>query len=66
MITAEDIKLLASSGEGYNVEFKITVPSKVRELTEEICAFANAAALFFSFLLIFGLRTGMASVSTEY
>ena len=43
MITAADIKLLVASGEGYNTEFKISVPSKVKELTEEICAFANAA-----------------------
>lgn len=43
MITADDIKLLVASGEGYNAEFKISVPSKVKELTEEICAFANAA-----------------------
>ena len=43
MITADDIKLLVASGEGYNAEFKITVPSKVKELTEEVCAFANAA-----------------------
>jgi len=43
MITANDIKLLVSSGEGYNVEFKVSVPSKVRALTGEVCAFANAA-----------------------
>lgn len=43
MITVDDIKLLVASGEGYNAEFKISVPSKVKELTEEICAFANAA-----------------------
>lgn len=43
MITAEDIKLLIGSGEGYNAEFKVSVPSKVKELTEEVCAFANAA-----------------------
>ena len=43
MITAEDIKLLVTSGEGYNAEFKVSVPSKVKELTEEVCAFANAA-----------------------
>lgn len=43
MLTAEDIKLLAASGEGYNAEFKFSVPSKVKELTEEVCAFANAA-----------------------
>jgi ATP-dependent DNA helicase RecG len=43
MLTADDIKLLVASGEGYNVEFKISVPSKVKELSEEVCAFANAA-----------------------
>ncbi|MBN8706504.1 MAG: putative DNA binding domain-containing protein [Bacteroidetes bacterium] len=43
MITSDDIKLLIASGEGYNAEFKVSVPAKVRELSEEICAFANAA-----------------------
>lgn len=43
MVTANDIKLLVASGEGYNAEFKISVPSKIKELTEEVCAFANAA-----------------------
>lgn len=43
MITADDIKVLIASGEGYNVEFKVSVPAKVKELTGEICAFANAA-----------------------
>lgn len=43
MITAADIKLLVATGEGYNAEFKVSVPSKVKELTEEVCAFANAA-----------------------
>jgi ATP-dependent DNA helicase RecG len=43
MITADDIKLFIASGEGYNTEFKLSVPSKVKELSEEICAFANAA-----------------------
>ena len=42
MLNTENIQLLIDSGEGYNVEFKVRVPSKVRELTEEICAFANA------------------------
>jgi Predicted transcriptional regulator containing an HTH domain and an uncharacterized domain shared with the mammalian protein Schlafen len=37
----ETIQLLIDSGEGYNVEFKVRIPSKVRELTEEIRAFAN-------------------------
>ena len=43
MISADDIKIIASSGEGYNAEFKVSVPSKVKEITEEVCAFANAA-----------------------
>ena len=43
MITPDDIKILVASGEGYNAEFKVSVPSKVREITEEVCAFANAA-----------------------
>ena len=43
MITAEDIQLIVASGEGYNAEFKVSIPSKVKELSEEVCAFANAA-----------------------
>ena len=42
MLNTENIQSLIDSGEGYNVEFKVRVPSKVRELTEEVCAFANA------------------------
>ncbi|HEV7347399.1 ATP-binding protein [Telluribacter sp.] len=43
MLTENDIKALALSGEGYNVEFKVRIPSKPRELAEEVCAFAKAA-----------------------
>ena len=43
MLSANNIKELVSSGEGYNVDFKRNVPSKVRELTEEVCSFLNAA-----------------------
>jgi ATP-dependent DNA helicase RecG len=43
MLNAEDIKSIVQSGEGYNAEFKIRVPAKVKELTEEVCAFSNAA-----------------------
>jgi ATP-dependent DNA helicase RecG len=43
MLTAEDIKSIIASGEGYNAEFKVRLPSKVKELASEICAFANAA-----------------------
>lgn len=42
MLSAEDIKALARSGEGYNVDFKLRVPAKVRELSVEVCAFANS------------------------
>lgn len=42
MVTPADIQSIVASGEGYNAEFKVSVPSKVRELTEEVCAFANA------------------------
>jgi ATP-dependent DNA helicase RecG len=43
VLTSNDIKYIANSGEGYNAEFKERVPQKVRELAEEICAFANSA-----------------------
>ena len=43
MISAADIQMIIAGGEGYNTEFKVAVPSKVRELTQEVCAFANAA-----------------------
>lgn len=42
MLTEEQIKLLAAGGEGYNVEFKVSLPSKMREITQEVCAFANS------------------------
>lgn len=43
MLNKENIKSLIASGEGYNLEFKKSIPSKVKEVTEEICAFANAS-----------------------
>lgn len=43
MLAAEELKSIIESGEGYNAEFKVRVPNKVKELTEEVCAFANAA-----------------------
>ena len=42
-LTSKEIESLLYSGEGYNVEFKISIPKKVRELTEEVCAFANSS-----------------------
>lgn len=43
MLNRDDIESIVQSGEGYNVEFKVRVPNKVKELIEEVCAFANAA-----------------------
>jgi len=42
-MTAEGIKELVLSGEGFHAEFKISVPSKLKELSSEVCAFANSA-----------------------
>jgi ATP-dependent DNA helicase RecG len=42
-MTPEQLNIILQEGEGYNVEFKQAIPSKLRELAEEICAFANAA-----------------------
>ena len=41
MIDAKKVLELIARGEGQNAEFKESVPSKVRELSEEACAFAN-------------------------
>jgi ATP-dependent DNA helicase RecG len=43
MISQEKLSEIIKLGEGYQAEFKSAVPSKVKELAEEICAFANAA-----------------------
>ncbi|MCD4734437.1 MAG: putative DNA binding domain-containing protein [Bacteroidales bacterium] len=42
-LTSSEILSIVQAGEGYNAEFKISVPKKVKDLTEEICAFANSA-----------------------
>ena len=46
MITADRIQYLIRQGEGYKVDFKSAVPAKVRELSEEVCSFANAGGGF--------------------
>lgn len=45
MLKTTEIKSLIGSGEGYNVEFKISFPSKIKDVTGEICAFANASGV---------------------
>lgn len=42
-MSEEEIKNIIALGEGYQAEFKSRLPSKIREITDEICAFANAA-----------------------
>jgi len=46
-LTEQDIQSIVQSGEGYNAEFKISIPSKVKELAGEVCAFANAAGAIY-------------------
>jgi ATP-dependent DNA helicase RecG len=43
MLNPTYIKSIIAAGEGYNAEFKVSVPSKIKEISEEICAFANAS-----------------------
>lgn len=43
MLNAAQIEQLVAAGEGYDLEFKQSLPSKVRDVAEEVCAFANAA-----------------------
>ena len=53
-LTPEQIKSIAGAGEGYNVEFKVRPPSKVKELSQEVCAFANSEGGY----LIIGIGDG--------
>jgi ATP-dependent DNA helicase RecG len=43
MLNPTEIKSIIADGEGYNAEFKVSIPSKIKEITEEVCAFANAS-----------------------
>ncbi|BDB57134.1 ATP-binding protein [Flavobacterium ammonificans] len=43
MLNPTEIKSIIAAGEGYNAEFKVSIPSKIKEITEEVCAFANAS-----------------------
>lgn len=43
MLNPTEIKSIVASGEGYNAEFKVSIPSNVKGITEEVCAFANAS-----------------------
>lgn len=61
MLTANDIKELAHSGEGFNVDFKRSVPSKVRDIAEEVCSFANSAGGY----VLIGVDNGNQIVGVE-
>lgn len=43
MLTVSQIQDMVKGGEGYNVDFKRSVPSKVKEISDEVAGFANAA-----------------------
>ena len=60
-LTPQDIVSIAESGEGYNAEFKVSVPSKVAEVAGEICAFANAAGG----VLLFGINDNNEIVGVD-
>jgi len=38
-MSGEELKTLIKQGEGYNIEFKQSFPSKLSELARELCAF---------------------------
>lgn len=61
MLSAEEIQDLVQGGEGFNVDFKRSVPSKVRELTEEVCSFLNSAGGF----LLIGVNDNNEIVGAE-
>lgn len=61
MLSIEEIRNLINGGEGYNVDFKRSVPSKVRELTEEVCSFLNAAGGY----LLIGVNDNNEIVGAE-
>ena len=43
MLNSTEIKSIVSSGEGFNAEFKVSLPTNLKGITEEVCAFANAS-----------------------
>ena len=61
MLDAESLRSIINGGEGYNVEFKVRVPSKIRELTEEVCAFANANGGY----LLLGINDSIQVIGTS-
>ena len=62
MLELENIKALIASGEGFNLEFKQSIPSKAKEITEEVCAFANASGG----VLILGVDDNNAIIGVSF
>lgn len=46
MMAAKNLTDTVLLGEGYQAEFKRTLPSRLKELTAEVCALANAISLY--------------------
>lgn len=61
MLTEKDIRELVYGGEGFNVDFKRSVPSKVRYIAEEVCSFANSAGGY----VLIGVDNGNQIVGVE-
>lgn len=43
MLDSINLLAIVNSGEGYNAEFKVSLPSNLKSIAEEVCAFANAS-----------------------
>lgn len=43
MLNSTEIKSIVNAGEGFNAEFKERLPTNLKGITEEVCAFANAS-----------------------
>ncbi|MCM1501655.1 MAG: putative DNA binding domain-containing protein [Bacteroidales bacterium] len=61
MLTEKDIRELVHGGEGFNVDFKRSVPSKVRDIAEEVCSFANSAGGY----VLIGVDNGNQIIGAE-
>lgn len=61
MLTEKDIREFVRGGEGFNVDFKRSVPSKVRDIAEEVCSFANSAGGY----VLIGVDNGNQIVGCE-
>ena len=43
MLNPTEIIAIVNAGEGFNAEFKVNLPTNLKSITEEVCAFANAS-----------------------